>query len=331
MKNKHLILLFLATVAVGLLARRVPWFKANIFQTNLIELDTAQVTQISVFRPGQPELLFERTESGWVAAQELRTVRVLPEHISPVLETLTAVRSLRIVKTTQPDTLGFTENNRLRVQVFRDKDLLEQFEIGYETLENGQPATYVHLSRHEGFYLVQKHLRGVFSKNLDDFREKGVCNFDPASVNKIVVEWRAAGLKVQYPILKNDSTAQWNLPGQDLPEIANDTVLAWLQLFGNLDGSPFADNFDESRARETLLRQMTLYLTSSDSLVVQVFYVKPPDIPEELSYSKAKGLPLYVLHSSQNPNNFFAPADTLLLRQICFGLMPVENKMPSNE
>ncbi|HRI60914.1 MAG TPA: DUF4340 domain-containing protein [Saprospiraceae bacterium] len=331
MKNKHLILLFLATIVVGLLARRVPWFKANIFQTNLIELDTAQVTQISVFRPGQPELLFERTESGWVAAQELRTVRVSPEQISPVLATLTAVRSLRIVKTTQPDTLGFSENNRLRVQVFRDKDLLEQFEIGYETLENGQPASYIYLSRHEGYYLVQNHLRGIFSKNLDDFREKSVCDFDPAAVKKIVLEWRTAGLNMQYLLLKNDSTAQWNPLGQAPPEIANDTIQAWLRLFGSLNGSPFADNFDESRARETLLRRMTLHLDSSDSVVFQVFYVKPPDVPEELSFAKAKGLPLYVVHSSQNPTNFFAPADTLLLRRICFGLMSVENKILSNE
>ena len=322
MKNKHLLLLFLATVAVGLLARRVPWFKANIFQTDLIALDTAQVTQISVFQPGQPELLFERTESGWAAAQELRAVRVLPQHMAPLLELLTAVRSLRIANTNQPDTLGFSTKNRLQVWVYREKELLEQFEIGYETLDNGQPATYIQLKRHEGIYLVKNHLRSIFSKQLDDFREKGVSGFDPAAVRSIVVEWWENGLKMQYPISKNDSTGQWIPPGLAPPEIAGDTIQNWLRLFGSLNGSPFADNFDDSRARETLLRRMTLYLDSSDSLVFQVFYVRPPDLPEELSMSKAKGLPLYVLHSSQNPTNFFAPADTVLLRRICFGLMP---------
>jgi hypothetical protein len=322
MKNKHLVFLFLATIAFGLLARRSPWFKKNIFQTDLIAVDTAGLTQISIFRPGQPELLLERTEAGWAAGQEIRAVTVRPEHIAPVLAALSAVRSLRIIKTNRPDTLGFSEKNRLQVVVFRDKEMLEQFEIGDEILENGQPATFIHLNRHEGIYLVQNHLRGIFSKNLDDFRENGVSDFDPAAVKGIVVEWWENGLKVRYPIYKNDSTAQWNPPGEGLPEIAGDTVQNWLHLFSRLKGSPFADNFDESRAHKALISRITLLLSSSDSLVFRVFYVKPPDLPEELPLSKVKELPLYVLHSSQNPVNFFAPPDTLLLRRICFGLMP---------
>lgn len=322
MKNKHLVFLFLATVAFGLLARRSPWFKQNIFQTDLIALDTADVTQISIFQPGQPELLLERTEAGWAAAQEIRAVAVQAEHIAPVLAALSAVRSLRIIKTNRPDTLGFSENKRLQIVVFREKEILEQFEIGDEIVEHGQPATFIHLQRHEGIYLVQDHLRSIFSKHLNDFRENGVSGFKPADVKGIVLECWENGLNIQYDIYKNDSTAQWNLHGQQSPEISNDTVQNWLQLFSRLNGSPFADNFDESHAHETLMGRITLRLNSSDSLVFRVFYVKPPDLPEELPLSKAKELPLYILHSSQNPVNFFAPADTLLLRRVCFGLIP---------
>lgn len=322
MKNKHLVLLFFATVAVGLLARRSPWFKKNIFQTALIAVDTAGVTQISIFQPDQPELLFERTEAGWAAAQEIRSVGVRQEHIAPLLEALSEVRSLRIIQTNRADTLGFSENKRLQVVVFREKEILEQFEIGDEILENGLPATFVHLNRHEGIYLVQNHLRGIFTKNLNDFREKEVSGFDPATVDGIVLEWWKDGLDIQYPVYKNDSTGQWNPLGQSPPELSNDTIQNWLQLFSRLNGSPFADNFDESRASETLISRITLRLVSSDSLVFRVFYVRPPDLPEEINLSKIKGLPVYVLHSSQNPLNFFAPPDTILLRRICLGLMP---------
>jgi len=45
--------------------------------------------------------------------------------------------------------------------------------------------------------------------------------------------------------------------------------------------------------------------------------VKPPDVPEEISTLRLAGLPVYVLHSSQNAANFFAPKDTVLLRWIC--------------
>ena len=321
MKNKHLVFLFLATVAFGLLARRSPWFKQNIFQTDLIALDTAGLTQISIFQPGQPELLLERTETGWAAAQEIRAVTVQPEHIAPVLAAFSAVRSLRIIKTNLPDTLGFSEKNRLQVIVYKEKEVLEQFEIGDEILENGQPATFIHLNRHEGIYLVENHLRSIFSKKLDDFRENRVSDFAPSTVEGIVLEWWENGENVQYSMYKNDSTDLWNLPGE-APEMAGDTVQNWLRLFSRLNESPFADNFDESRAHKALISRITLLLASSDSLVFRVFYVRPPDLPEELTLSKVKELPLYILHSSQNPVNFFAPPDTLLLRRICVGLIP---------
>lgn len=323
MKNKHLILLFLATAAIGLLARRTPWFKANVFSTNLIELDTAQVTQISVFRPGQPELLLEKTETGWVVAQELRAVHAAPEHMAPVLEALRAVRSIRIVQTERPDTFGFGENRRIKIRIYQDKNLLEQFDIGDETGENGQDATYIHLSRHEGIYLVQKHLRDIFSKTVDDFRENKVLAFEPASVRGIVFTWyQQESADLQFPIYRNDTTGQWEPLGQAPPVIANDTIQRWLGIIQRLNDAAFADHFDESRTRETLLGQVELDFSDGDSLVLRLFHTRPPDLPEEIATSRLKSLPVYVLHSSQNHLNFFAPADTATLRHVFFRFMP---------
>jgi len=312
MKNKHLVLIFLGVLAVGVLARRSPWFKANVFQTDLIQLDTSAVTQISIFEPGQPELLLERTEAGWAAAQEMRSVTAQPAHIAPILTALLSVRSLRIVKTTRPDTLGFSEKNRLQVVVFREKEILDQFEIGYQTYENSQPATFIRLSRHEGIYLVEQHLRNVFAKKIGDFRENTVSRFEPAQVRAF--EWeRRDSMPVFFQ--KNDSTGSWEYLSKK-QEMPDDSVQIWLNLFSRLNGSPFADHFDESRTRETFFRGMKMHLSDGDSLIFKVFYVKPPDVPEEIAAAKLTGLPLYVLHSSQNPSNFFAPKDTVLLRRI---------------
>lgn len=319
MKNKHLLILFLATAALGLLARRFPWFRAHVFQTDLIAVDTTSVTQISVFQSGEPELLLERTEGGWAAAQEMRAVTVAQEHIAPVLAALSSIRSLRIVRTAMPDTLGFSGKKRVQVVVLKEGDLLEQFEIGDEILENGQPATFIRLNRHEGVYLVESHLRGIFSKNLDDFRENTIARFDPSTVRAVALE-RPDSMPVFFQ--KNDSTGYWETPGK--VAFPNDSVQIWLNLFTRLNGSPYADHFDESRARETLDSRITLYLATSDSLVFSVFYVKPPDLPEELPLSKIKTLPLYVLHSSQNAANYFAPPDTALLRRICRGVIPTD-------
>jgi hypothetical protein len=311
MKNKHLVLLFLGVLALGLLARRLPWPAKKLFQTDLIALDTATVTQISILSADQPELLLERTEAGWAATQELHSLPVRQEDVAPVLAALSAVRSLRIVRTNLPDTLGISEANRLQVIVFQENKILEQFEIGNETLENGQPATFVRLLPHEGIYLAKSHLRSIFSKQLDDFRPKTVAQFEPSQVRAIALE--NSTLK-HFFLQKNDLASRWKTPEKIF--VSNDSVQLWLALFSRLNGAPFADFFDESRARETQVGKTTLHLISSDSLVFRIFHEKASNLPEQISPSRIRFLAPYIFHSSQNPTNFFTLPDTSLLRKI---------------
>lgn len=313
MKNKHLVLLFLGVLAAGLLARRLPWFKEKIFHTNLIQVDTSAVTQIAILQAGQPELLLERTETGWAAVQEMRAAPVRSEHMTPILNALAAVRSLRIINTNRPDTLGFSEKMRLQVVVFREKEILDQFEIGYQTHENDQPATFIRLNRHGGIYLAEQFVRNVFSKKLSDFRDASVAYFEPGQVRSFEL-LRPDSLPFFFQ--KNDSTLRWEHPGTK-QSLSDDSTQIWLESFALLNSSPFADNFDESRTRETFFAGVKLYFSDGDSLTLNLFYVKPPDVPEEIKAAKLAGLPVYVVHSSQNPSNYFAPKDTMLLRQIC--------------
>ncbi len=323
MKNKHLVLLFLSVLVLGLLAKRLTWPANQFFKTNLIKVETDRIAQISIERYGQPELLLERAETAWVATQEGRTAVVRPEHIEPILAALSAVYSIRVVKKPRLDTLGFYAENALKIAVKQDDGAVRTFEVANETLENGRPATYILIKRYGEVFLVENHLRKVFSKKLDDFREKKVADFAPDEVKQIIFDWtEREEPNVQYPIFKNDSTGKWEPLGGTPPEISEDSIQAWLSLFSRLNDAPFADYFDESRARETLLSQVEIGLSYPDSLVFRLFYVKPPDLPEEISTAKIKTLPVYVLHSSQNPSNFFAPQDTQLLRQIFFMFQP---------
>ena len=120
MKNKHLVLLFVVTVAIGWMLRRAPWGTAQLFQTELIQVDTANLNQIRLVLPGQPELLLERTEAGWAALQEGRSAVVPAEDIQPMLTVLAAISSVRLVKTKDPDTLGLSAETGLRVTTFQD-------------------------------------------------------------------------------------------------------------------------------------------------------------------------------------------------------------------
>lgn len=310
MKNKHLVLLFLGVLALGVLSRRISWPANKFFQTNLIALDTLRVTRISILQTGDPELLLERTDAGWVVTQELRSLAVRQDDIAPMLEALSAIRSLRIVKTSLPDTLGISTANRLQVVVFQENKTLEQFQIGNETFENSHPATYIRLLPHEGIYLAKNHLRGLFAKQLDDFRLKTIAAFEPSQVCAIAVE------NSTLPLIffqKNDSTARWESPEKFF--YPDDSMQIWLGIFSRLNGAPFADFFDESRMQETQVGKITLHLLSSDSLVFNIFHEKLPDLPKGAMPPRIKFVPPYIFHSSQNPANFFALPDTPFVRE----------------
>ncbi len=325
MKNKHLVFLFFVTVAVGLLIRQAPWRNVSFFQTDLVEVDTTEATQISIFVPGRSELLIERTEAGWAATQDLHSVIVPPDQMAAMLAALTHVRSRRIVKTNRPDTLGLSDSTVVQIAVFRDKENLENFGIGNEITENGQPASFIRLDAHAGIYLVDGHLRGIFYKEIGDFRSRSVARFDPAAVSEVTFHWLEDSTHEGLTLQKNDSTAYWQMSGKPVPDVPNDSLQNWLQRFNRLNDSPFADQFDETRERETFKSRVTIRFRNSDSLVVGLFFAKPPDLPEEVTVLRAGQLPLYIIHSSQNPLNYFAPPDTALVRSIFFEGMPFSN------
>ncbi len=316
MKNKHLVLLFLLTLFVGLAVRRAPWRNATFFQTNLLRLDTASVQQIQITLPNMPMLFLLRSDVGWSAEQEDRSVTVEPEAANKILGALSEMRSIRIAKTDLPDTLGFMPTARIQLTVIHSNNQSESIAIGWETIENSQPATFVQLPRHEGIYLVDNHLRNVFAKKLADFRKQTIFQFTPSAVQSFSI----AGPNLDSVMFEqNDSTRMWErvMLSQFLN---NDQVQIWLSKIRGLDGLAFADLFDESHANESLYARIRInFKEQTEPLILETYRAHKINLPEKLPGQKLdrRQFAPYVLHSSQNPTNYFAFPDTALLRQIC--------------
>jgi len=267
----------------------------------------------------------ERTETGWTAEQNRRAISVQPEDMTPLLDVLAELHSLRTVKTKRPDTLGFTEDRQVGVRLFRNKHLVETFVLGASVTEKGQPATYLQLPLHEGVYLVPGQLRTVFAHTLDDFRDKTAVPPGVEIVRRIELAWTTEDVQAIFE--KNDSTQRWESPDRSV-FLNSDSVQNWLDLFQGLNGSPFADYFDESQANKTRLATVQLGMPDSGALTLQFFYLKPPDVPEDLSELRRQHLhrlPVYVFHSSDNPMNYFAAVDSNLVQFLCFGLWNKKN------
>lgn len=316
MKNKHLVFIFLLTLALGLLARRLPWPMSEIFQADLIEVDTSALQSICISRPGSTELLLERTDIGWVAEQDGRPVQALDSDIQPLLEALAHIQTLRIVKTKQPDTLGLAR--AISVKAVWAGARQELFHIGYQTIENDVPATYIELDNQRGIYLVKRHLRDIFDKDAGHFRKNVALQFSADSIAHIQFFWSKQD-SISF-LKKNDSLPVWEYGTRSKPD---DSVQLWLQLLPRLNGSLFADHFDDSRAKETLIASLTLQTQSGTApLELRFFYFAPPELPDDLSNlgNQRHHLSAWVLHSSQNPHNYFSITDTTLLRRIFYDL-----------
>ncbi|MCC6462250.1 MAG: DUF4340 domain-containing protein [Saprospiraceae bacterium] len=319
MKNKHLIFLFLSVVALGVLIRQVPLQYRSFFRSALIQIDTAGMDQCRIQRSGRPDLALDRTENGWVAEQEGRSSAVPALRTDTLLSILSAIHSLRTVKTNFPDSLGFSAQNTLRVWVYQETRLVEHFELGTETLEADQPVTFLRLPLHEGVYVVPGHLRQQFNLGLDDLRPQTLVQDVQDPVARFALQ--TPGTQPVFFEKSVDSTRWVSLDGKI--QLSADSVQTWLNQFQRLNASPFADHFDESQANETRLASIRVEHLHGHALLLDFFYLKPPETPEDLSTVHARNfrsLPVYVVHSSENPLNYFAAADTNLVRFLCFGL-----------
>lgn len=320
MKNKHLVLLFLLVVTGGLLCRNLSWFRQSVWSRRLVKADTAAIDRIVLRQADLSEFSFVRTESGWLAMQEGRSVGVPTAVVDSLLSALPGIASLRTVHSKRPDTLGF--NQGIIAQFWRQTTLLDEFRLGSELQENGQPATFLALDGHEGVYVVSGHLRGLFSKNLAQFRSKTAFRIEAATIRSVALQCPDSA---EQKWTRADSLPVWRHATDSLRNCPAEAAGHWFQLLSRLNQLEFADGFDDSQADRQEFARLILEPADSQAepLELRFFHVLPPDLPEDpgaLRKTK-KGISPWVLHSSQNPFNYFALEDSVLAIRIARGLL----------
>ena len=313
MKNKHLLLIFFCTLLVGLLVKYLPWNKGEVFHTDLMRIEAAQVQRIAINRFGKSELLLECNDEGWVASQDDFAIRTVETAVAPMLAVLAGIRSRRIVPTAQPDTLSLGAHQAIQVAVLLKNGRTDLLEIGLETLEDHQPVTYIKLEKHGGIYLVSGHLRRMFDRSVDDFRSKTVCSFTPKNLLKASV-FRPGKDTVCFQ--QRDTSTWWELNHAGV-FIAPKKLEEWLNQLQKLNGLPFASHHEEAYAAENPVGVVVLNLQNEDTpLRLQFFEVVTTN---NGGFSVRKRKPLFLVQSSQNVYNFFALSDTLLAQGILAG------------
>lgn len=315
MKNKHLLLLFLLALVIGIALRQAPWRNSLQPMHSLLQIDTTACIRIEVRGVGREDRVFERGDGDrWVLTEgDISIVLQLPQQ-EALLQTLAGLNVRQLLPTKQPDTLQLGPKECLSVALFDQNGLMESFRIGAERLKGEKTFTAMMLGKHEGVYWVEGALWSLFSKKTDVYRQKEPFYVVWADLNSIEVKTLDSLL---MKAAKIDTAQVWALV-QTGGTLSAWQVQQWLQGLEGLKHCYYASYFDETHAKEQLFMEITLGTVAATPLVLRFFRLNAPETPDDLSLiSKNEYLERpFVLQSSQNPRDFFSISDSTIVYRL---------------
>lgn len=307
MKNKHLVLIFLLVLILGLLSRFIPWpFAAS----KCIPLKNSSHTPRSITIGKLPEgdLSLIATEGVWIATQGNRSAPVsssLPDSIRSILQQI--CMNERVSEKPEP-----SQGLDLQVNIQYDEHIQLELLIGKVFQESGKTFTYISGRELNGVYLAPGNLRILLERRLEEFRNSDILGKMPLLLNSATITYN--GIDTIYRFVPADSLKN---PADTLLYSAWDTQ--WFSALQKLNKLPFADFFDDSRASGWTAQISCNANALPEPLVLSFYKFTPHDRPESWSdkpENKRLLLAPWVLHSSLNPGNYFAVQDTALIRQL---------------
>jgi hypothetical protein len=293
-KNKHLLLLFLFTLLLGLGFRHFPWRQRAWFERSILTIQAADIQSLSLHVPGADTLTLVQEEGGtWRIAHAQRNLAVAASQLAPLLTALQDIRTHSILESTRPDTLGLHPAQRIDLRIFMKNGPTKTLHIGRSMSLNGLVGTYIEFDGQEGvLHFAKGDLRTPFLIRPDDFRPRGLFAGDVIHLQRL----RIVGDSIDLPADSVEKAKTWLFRVKDLP---------------------FADYFDESRAVSQRQFQLDIWPDSQAAAITLSCFERPlGDLPETWPKGQKRQLPRYILHSSANPNNFFALHDTTLAAQM---------------
>ncbi|MBN8683778.1 MAG: DUF4340 domain-containing protein [Chitinophagales bacterium] len=307
MKNKHLVLIFLLVLTLGLLSRFIPWpFAAEkcIPLKNIAHLPRSIVIE----KLPEGDLSLIATDGAWIATQGDRSVPVsnsLPDSIRSVLQQI--CMNERVSEKPEP-----AQGLDLQVNLQYADNILLELLIGKVFQEYGKTYTYISGAELNGVYLAPGNLRVLLERRLEEFRNTEVLGNMPQNLSSAAITYNI--IDTIYRLMPPDS-----LKNQADTLFFSVWDARWISALQSLKKLPFADFFDDSRTRGWTAQISCTANTTSEPVVLSFYKFTPHDRPESWSSKpehKQLLLSPWVLHSSLNPGNYFAIQDTALIRQL---------------
>ncbi|MEN0002940.1 MAG: DUF4340 domain-containing protein [Bacteroidota bacterium] len=245
MTNRLLLLVLVLLLGVWGLSELVFTKKTSTFKTELIQIDTATVTQF-VIQPkgGGQEIMVNRAEDGWIVSNSDLSINAKAGSVDGLLNALSLVKTKRVAAKKAEKWIAYEvgEGQGTRIQIFEGKSLLEDIIVGKFDFNPQTRAafSFIRLNGENEVYAVDGMPFITLPQSFDAFRNKNLI--------RMTREMEVTDFSLQFPDTTHTfskSTGQWVADGA----IALDSMKVenYLNTLRNIDGELFADTFEDSK------------------------------------------------------------------------------------
>lgn len=289
MNNKKLIIVFAALLGLYLLSRLIFSDRERTFDPQIVQLDTATVSEIRLFPKAEDgnQITLSKSEKGWTASQGDKSFYTPYNKVSNILSQLSSIRSERIVSKAKEKWPEYeVDEQGSRVEVFAKDKKVADFVVGTFKFDQATrtASSYLRPSDEDDVHLVDGFITMSFNQQFDAFRNSQLVKLNREDVLKITQTMGGEA----YAISKNPADGLWYLGGME--QLDSTTAAQYIGQITNVFGSEFADG-EPAGEPVRVLEIMANNLVSP--VILSCYSVVDTSRP-------------FVVHSSANPENWFA-------------------------
>ncbi len=307
MNNRKLALVFFVLLGLWGLTKYTTKDNTRSFKTDLISIDTAQVSIIKIDPKGpeEPEMTLQRnTTSQWVATKGTVTVPADRGAVNSFLNNIQLIKTKRVAakKKEKWSEYEVDEENGTRIKVYAGSELLEDFIVGRFSFnqQTRQGLSFVRISGGDEVYAIDGFLSMSLGQGFNAYRNKKLLSIVKEDITGLSLT-KEDGL-VRTFIKENN---QWMKEGVVVDSSA---IASYLSGIANVTSSNFVDDIDPTTYSIPKYRSLQI---SGNNLLKPIVVT---------CYRDEARTPPYILHCSENEASYFSSEETDLFQKI-FGVL----------
>ena len=249
--NKTLLILFLALAAIALVFYFIDSKKGDrTFKTELVKVDSAKVTSITIYPKGKPKETLSLIKSGksWEVKFNNHSYPADTMTVERILQVLGKVNAERVASTDKSGWKGLeiTDSLSTHVVVNQGSEITADFRVGkisftrninqqsYGRNQNMDVKSHIRVAGDDRVYVVDGFLSMMFSDQPSMYRNRMVFKFNKTDLVKLTFIYPGDS---SFQLTKSGNKWLVNDQPTDSAKVEN-----WLNSVANCTNSDFADD-----------------------------------------------------------------------------------------